>query len=116
MSNPNQTIGLGKAFGILLSTLVSVVLFIPRLVGSANKAMDMVDDVLDSGKNITETMKQTSEDFKNTSALEAEATYQQRMQEINTTRSEQGLSQVQLSTARTLSPAAQAALNAVNNP
>lgn len=105
-----QTIGLGKAFGIFLSTLVAVVMFIPRLVGSANKALDMVDDVLESGKSITTTMKESAEDYRNTAKLEADATYKQRLTEINNTRKAQGLDEVQVNTTRTLSPAAEAAL------
>ena len=107
-----QTIGLGKAFGIILSTLVSVILFIPRLVGSANKGLDMVDDLLESGKNITTAMRESAEDFRNTSKLEADASYQQRMLDINNARKAQGLSEVnEVNSSRTLSDAAQAALN-----
>lgn len=105
-----QTIGLGKAFGIILSTIVSIVLFIPRLVQSANKALDMVDDVLESGKSITTTMKESAEDFRNTSKLEADANYQARMEEINATRKAQGLDEVEINSTRTLSPAAAEAL------
>lgn len=105
-----QTIGLGKAFGIILSTLVSIVLFIPRLVQSANKGLDMVDDLLESGKNITTTMRESSEDFRNSSKLEADANYKARLEEINNTRKAQGLDEVQVNTTRTLSPAAEAAL------
>lgn len=105
-----QTIGLGKAFGIILSTIVSVILFVPRLVQSANKALDMVDDVLESGKSITTTMKESAEDFRNTSKLEADANYQARMSEINTTRKAQGLEEVEINSTRTLSPAASEAL------
>ena len=105
-----QTVGLGKAFGIILSTIVSIVLFIPRLVQSANKALDMVDDVLESGKSITTTMKESAEDFRNTSKLEADANYQARMAEINNTRKAQGLDEVEINSTRTLSPAAAEAL------
>ena len=105
-----QTVGLGKAFGIILSTIVSIVLFIPRLVQSANKALDMVDDVLESGKSITTTMKESAEDFRNTSKLEADANYQARMTEINNTRKAQGLDEVEINSTRTLSSAAAEAL------
>ena len=105
-----QTIGLGKAFGIFLSTFVSIVLFIPRLVASANKGLDMVDDLLESGKSITTTMKESAEDFRNTSKLEADANYQARMEEINNTRKAQGLDEVEINSTRTLSPAAAEAL------
>lgn len=105
-----QTIGLGKAFGIILSTIVSIVLFIPRLVQSANKGLDMVDDLLESGKNITTTMRESSEDFRNSSKLEADANYKARLAEINNTRKAQGLEEVEVNTTRTLSPAAEAAL------
>lgn len=106
------TVGLGKAFGIILSTLVSVILFIPRLVASADKLVDMVDDVLESGKSITTTMKESAEDFRNTSKLEADANYKKRMEEINTARTDAGLSEVnEVNSSRTLSDAAQAALD-----
>lgn len=113
--NTEQTksVGLGQAFGIILGALVGAILFIPRLVQSANKLMDMTDDVLDSGKAITTTMKESAEDFRNTSKLQADATYQQRMAEINQARTIQGLDAVDVSSARTLSPAAQAALNSL---
>lgn len=112
MSNQQQpqSVGLGKAFGILLSTFVSVVMFIPRLVASANKGLDMVDDLLESGKSITTTMKESAEDFRNSSKLEADANYKQRLEEINAERSAKGLDEIQLSTSRTLSPAAAEAL------
>ena len=105
-----QTVGLGKAFGIILSTIVSIVLFIPRLVQSANKGLDMVDDLLESGKSITTTMKESAEDFRNTSKLEADANYQARIDEINNTRKAQGLDEVEITSTRTLSPAAAEAL------
>ena len=101
---PQTTIGLGKAFGILLSTFVSVVMFIPRLVASANKGLDMVDDLLESGKSITTTMKESAEDFRNTSKLEADANYQARIDEINNTRKAQGLDEVEITSTRTLGP------------
>ena len=65
MSNQQQakSVGLGQAFGIILGTLVSIVLFVPRLIGLADKTVDMLDDVLDSGKAITTTMKESAEDF-----------------------------------------------------
>ena len=105
-----QTIGLGKAFGIFLSTFVSIVLFIPRLVASANKGLDMVDDLLESGKSITTTMKESAEDYRNTAKLEADVTYKQRLTEINQQRQAQGLEEVEVNTTRTLSPAAAEAL------
>lgn len=112
MSNQQtKSVGLGQAFGIILGTLVSIVLFVPRLIGLADKAVDMVEDVLDSGKAITTTMKESAEDFRNTSKLQADASYKQRMVEINEARTVQGLEAIDVSSARTLSPEAQAALD-----
>ena len=116
MSNTNQakSVGLGQAFGIILGTLVSIVLFVPRLIGLADKTVDMLDDVLDSGKAITTTMKESAEDFRNTSKLQADATYKQRMQDINDARTSQGLQPIDVQSARTLSPAAAEALAKLN--
>ena len=116
MSNTNQakSVGLGQAFGIILGTIVSIVMFVPRLIGLADKAVDMVEDVLDSGKAITTTMKESAEDFRNTSKLQADATYKQRMQEINDARTSQGLQPIDVQSARTLSPAAAEALAKLN--
>ena len=108
-----QTIGLGKAFGILLSTLVSVVLFIPRIIGSANKVMDMTDDVLDAGKEITSTMKESAQDFRTMSKLEADANHASRLKEINSLRTVNNLDEVQVNTTRKLSAEAQAQLDAL---
>ena len=105
-----QTVGLGKAFGIILSTIVSIVLFIPRLVQSANKVMDMTDDVLDAGKEITSTMKESAQDFRTMSKLEADANHAAHLREINSLRTINNLEEVQVSTTRTLSPAAAEAL------
>ena len=108
-----QTIGLGKAFGIILSTIVSIVLFIPRLVQSANKAMDMVDDTLDAGKEITSTMKESAQDFRTMSKLEADANHAARLKEINSLRTVNNLEEVQVNTSRQLSAEAQAQLAAL---
>lgn len=108
-----QTIGLGKAFGIFLSTLVSVVLFIPRIIGSMNKAMDMVDDTLDAGKEITSTMKESAQDFRTMSKLEADANHAARLKEINSLRTVNNLEEVQVNTSRQLSAEAQAQLAAL---
>ena len=112
MSNQQQpqSVGLGKAFGILLSTIVSAILFIPRLIGLAGKIVDIADDLAESGKSLSTTLKETAEDFRNTSKLEADANYKQRLKEINAERSAKGLDEVQVSTTRTLSPAAAEAL------
>lgn len=111
MSQPQlQSVGIGKAFNILLSTLITMIFLIPRLVASINKALDMVDDVLDSGKSITTTMKESAEDFRNTSKLEADANYQARLDEINQTRKQHGLPELNITSTRTLSPAAKKAL------
>lgn len=109
-----QTIGLGKAFGILLHTLVSVILFIPRIIGSANKVMDMTDDVLDAGKEITSTMKESAQDFRTLSKLEADANHAARLKEINSLRTVNNLEEVQVNTTRQLSAEAQAQLAALN--
>lgn len=107
---PLQNVGIGKTFNILLSTLATLIFLIPRLAASLNKALDMVDDVLDSGKSITTTMKESAEDFRNTSKLEADANYQARLDEINATRKQHGLPELNISSTRTLSPAAKKAL------
>ena len=108
-----QTVGLGKAFGIILSTIVSIVLFIPRLVASANKGLDMVDDLLESGKEITSTMKESAQDFRTMSKLEADANHAARLKEINSLRTVNNLEEVQVNTSRQLSAEAQAQLAAL---
>lgn len=105
-----KSVSIGQAFGIFLSTIVAALMFIPRLVQSANKAMDMVDNVVGTGVNITTTMLESSEDFRNTSKLESDAKYQARLNEINKERAEQGLPKVEIQSVRTVSDTAQEAL------
>ena len=108
-----QTVGLGKAFGIFLSALVSIVMFVPRIIGSLNKAMDMADDLLDGGKEITSTMKESAQDFRTMSKLEADANHAARLKEINSLRTVNNLEEVQVNTSRQLSAEAQAQLAAL---
>lgn len=101
MSTQVQSVGLGKAFGLILGSVVAIILFIPRLINLAGKAVDVADDVMDSGKALSETLKASAIDFKNTSALEAEATFQSRMKEINDAREAVGLQATTATTKRT---------------
>lgn len=108
MSNQANKATIGQAFGAILAAIVAAVMFVPRIINGMNKAMDVVDDVLDSGKNLTGTMRQTSEDFKNLSALEGQANYQERLHEINEARQARGLSSVDVASSRNSDAVAEA--------
>lgn len=110
-TNTQATVGLGQAFGIILNALVGFVLFLPRLINSAGKAVDMVDDLLESGKSITSTMRESADDFRTTSKLNSDATYAKRLEEINAERVSVGLDAVNVGTARQVSDRAQSVID-----
>lgn len=101
---------IGDAFGLILGAVVSLIMFIPRIIGLADKAVDLVEDTLDAGRALTTTMKESAEDFRNSSKAQADATFNNRIKDINVDRAEAGLQPVALDTARTLSPQAMQAI------
>ena len=101
---------IGDAFGLILGAVVSLIMFIPRIIGLADKAVDLVEDTLDAGRALTTTMKESAEDFRNSSKAQADATFKNRIKDINTDREEAGLTPVAIDTARTLSPQAMEAI------
>lgn len=109
MSNQtNKRASLGQVWGLLLGSFVAVFMFIPRIINAADKAMNVIDDVLDSANDLSSTMKQTSGDFKNLSALEGQVAYQDRLADINEARAAKGLAPVDVASARNSDAVAEA--------
>ena len=113
MSTSNNTqqvkkASIGQAFSILLGTITALILFVPRLINAADKGMNMVDDLLDSGNILTNTMKQSAEDFKTLSALEGQVNYAERLEDINQTRRDNGLAPVDITSSRNSDAVAEA--------